>query len=100
MRSSWFLMSFVILALIGCVQGMPPQGQAPYTQFAREQREYARAAAGMVAAAVACSRQKGAVHSVLRMGMNGSVWGEWPVGTRVGNVTRNDLRLIEPVATG
>ena len=28
MRSSWLLMSFVILALIGCAQ---PQGQAPYT---------------------------------------------------------------------
>ena len=24
-------MSFVILALIGCAQGMPAQGQAPYT---------------------------------------------------------------------
>jgi hypothetical protein len=31
MRSSWLLMSCVILALIGCAQGMPPQGQAPYT---------------------------------------------------------------------
>ena len=31
MRSSWLLMSFVILALIGCAQGMPPQGHAPYT---------------------------------------------------------------------
>jgi hypothetical protein len=54
-------------------------------------------------AAVACNRQKGEVHSVLRMGVNGFVRGGmtcWPVGTRVGNVTRNDPRLIEPVATG
>jgi hypothetical protein len=31
MRSSWLLMSFLILALIGCAQAMPPQGQGPYT---------------------------------------------------------------------
>jgi hypothetical protein len=31
MRSSWFLMSCVILALIGCARGMPPHGQARYT---------------------------------------------------------------------
>jgi hypothetical protein len=30
MRSSCFLMSFIILALTGCAQAMPPQGQGPY----------------------------------------------------------------------
>jgi hypothetical protein len=29
-RSSCFLMSFIILALTGCAQAMPPQGQGPY----------------------------------------------------------------------
>ena len=31
MRSALLVMFFVILALTGCAQGMPPQGRDPYT---------------------------------------------------------------------
>jgi hypothetical protein len=46
MKLSRLLMCFVILALVGCAQGVIPQGQAPYPPYSPENNGNMRTLSG------------------------------------------------------